>query len=568
MRSERSSEDKYHGQLQRLLQLGKEKSFLTYDDINRELPEDVLSPDEIEEIFEKIDAAGIPIGDPDTAILEAEDEDQGTDEDGSLPLTDETETAHDPIRTYLREMAVVPLLDRHGEVAIAKRIERGKRMARKALSRLGVVSGWVIEAGEKVARGELSVRALINLPEPGMSDDGLSEEAHHRQFLKHLRDLEKAFKRWRMLHDRRVRTPSSNLKSARQRRWKLARARVELSRKLRQFDFTPEFYYQLIGSLQQLLDEFCAAGEEPGPREQSSEQAQGGCSQGARRRKSRPVAQCRLAALEQRYRTTLAELKRSLNIITSSEAEVTQAKNELIEANLRLVVSIARKYTNRGLQFLDLIQEGNVGLMKAVQRFEYRRGHKFSTYATWWIRQAITRAIADQARTIRVPVHLIESLNRIARATRTLVQELGREPTMEEIALRVELAPGKVRRILRLAQDPISLETPVGEDESNHLGEFIEDTSTPSPLDLVMASNLRRTIDEVLKELTPREEKVIKMRFGLEPDGTEHTLEEIGRHFAVTRERVRQIEAKALRKLRHPARSPRLKVFLDHQPKP
>jgi RNA polymerase primary sigma factor len=271
--------------------------------------------------------------------------------------------------------------------------------------------------------------------------------------------------------------------------------------------------------------------------------------------------------LEKQYRTSLAELKRLLEIITAAESEVTQAKNELVEANLRLVVSIARKYTNRGLQFLDLIQEGNIGLMKAVQRFEYRRGHKFSTYATWWIRQAITRAIADQARTIRVPVHMIESLNRITRATRTLVQELGREPTLEEIALRVDLTPGKVRKILRVAQDPISLETPIGEDDANHLGEFIEDISTPNPIDTVVANNLRHVTQQVLSDLSPREEMVIKMRFGLGPDGVEHTLEEIGRYFAVTRERIRQIEAKALRKLRHPTRAPKLGAFLDRPPK-
>jgi len=274
-------------------------------------------------------------------------------------------------------------------------------------------------------------------------------------------------------------------------------------------------------------------------------------------------AERRLADLEECWHVPALELERSLGAISSGEDEANRAKRELIEANLRLVVSIAKKYTNRGLQFLDLIQEGNIGLMKAVDKFEWRRGYKFSTYATWWIRQAITRAIADQARTIRIPVHMIETINKLIRTSRSLVQELGREPSSEEIAKKMDIPVSKVRKVLKIAQEPISLETPIGEEEDSHLGDFIEDKTILNPADAVITSNLREITEEVLKSLTPREEKVIKMRFGLGPNGSEHTLEEVGQHFAVTRERIRQIEAKALRKLRHPSRSRKLKAFLE-----
>ncbi|RMG49455.1 MAG: RNA polymerase sigma factor RpoD [Acidobacteria bacterium] len=561
-------EDRYRDEIDRLLELGREKSYLTYDDINRLLPEGIDSPDDIEAILERIDAAGIPVEDDEIGEAFTGDREGASEGRGEMAPLEEPEGLNDPVRIYLREMAVVPLLDRQGEIAIAKRIERGRRRARKALSRLDIVAQWVIDAGQRVARGDLHLRDVIHLPELGPAENGLSDQGAHRQFLQTIEAIKQAVRRWRRLYDRQQRTASlvRNEKTRRARRWKLARARVEMSRHIRRLDFTRSFYNHLIESVERVVREIEAAEREDQRLTRRIQRARREGAEVDRWLQQQRAVRQRLLDLERGCRASREELKRSLEIITTSEAEVTKAKNELVEANLRLVVSIARKYTNRGLQFLDLIQEGNIGLMKAVERFEYRRGHKFSTYATWWIRQAITRAIADQARTIRVPVHMIESLNRIARATRSLIQELGREPTVEEVAERVGLPSWKVRKILKVAQDPISLETPIGEDEGNHLGEFIEDVTSPNPIDLVMANNLRYVIEEVLKTLTAREEKVIKMRFGLDPDGVEHTLEEIGRHFAVTRERIRQIETKALEKLRRPKRSERLSVFLDVRP--
>lgn len=675
-------EDKRRDRIQRLLELGKEKSFLTYDEINRVLPDDLLSPEEIELIFDTLDSAGIAVGDSSSAMATADDTEAESESGEGFAWQDDGELVHDPIRIYLREMAVVPLLDRDGEMAIAKRIERCQRAAVKALSRLSVVTEWVIaaahrqtrftpnsivdwptlieslyhagrhqglsperriraflsEAGrdiidqtaaeqpldeaaravilddlnrilkradfydpswfqgielgdeaeallgeEKLSREDLArlnrllieavyaptvvrtqfrLRDIIKMPEHGLFDDHFDEAACQRQFLASINQLQDAFEQWlkleRRTSSRNAAAKRGNAKYHRQ----LIRARARMSRIFRQIDFTTEFHQHLIDSLRRLLDDFYAAESEA----QKDVPSRSSRQMRARTKRASPCKQTRLSVLERQYHTTLPELKRLLEIITAARSEITRAKNELVEANLRLVVSIARKYTNRGLQFLDLIQEGNIGLMKAVQRFEYRRGLKFSTYATWWIRQAITRAIADQARTIRIPVHMIESLNRITRATRSLVQELGREPTLEEIAARVDLTPAKVRKILRVAQDPISLETPIGEDDSSCLGEFIEDASTPNPVDVAVANNLRAVTQQVLSDLSPREEMVIKMRFGLGPDGVEHTLEEIGRYFAVTRERIRQIETKALRKLRHPVRAPKLRVFLDSPP--
>jgi RNA polymerase primary sigma factor len=614
-----STPEDRQSQLKLLIARGKEQSFLTYAEVNDHLPSEIVDPEQIEDIVQMINDMGIPVYEkaPDAeALLMREpvvaDDEAAEEAAQALATTVDAEFGRttDPVRMYMREMGTVELLTREGEIAIAKRIEEGLDSVRRALSHYPPTFEYILRAYEPLKSGQGRLVDIIvgfvdpnapdviaepinpklaakEAPEAEGDDDAEAAEGEEEEALETGPDPEEAARRFASLGKVYAQVMKS-LEDKGSKDPKTIKLRKKLAEEFMELKLSPKMFEQLINQLREHLNGIRSIEKaimlrcvrdagmprsdfiETFPRNETNltwldKHVRAKRKHSAALGKYREEIerdQNRLAEHEKRTRLSIAEIKEINREIAVGEAQARRAKKEMVEANLRLVISIAKKYTNRGLQFLDLIQEGNIGLMKAVDKFEYRRGYKFSTYATWWIRQAITRSIADQARTIRIPVHMIETINKLNRISRQMLQEMGREPTPEELAVRMEMPEDKVRKVLKIAKEPISMETPIGDDEDSHLGDFIEDTSVESPIESATTESLRETTHSVLAGLTPREAKVLRMRFGIDMT-TDHTLEEVGKQFDVTRERIRQIEAKALRKLRHPSRSEQLRSFLE-----